>query len=476
MVPLSPLPGLVGEAGPARPFTHQAPSGLPCPSYISPSCRPCPPPNFLGKRPSGGGGGGEESWGETGAWSPVLATPRDCWGPARRVWEPERPPRAPTLPAGVLSWKKGPFAGPGTPAPQPGQPSQGSQLSPPVPAGGHRPDPVLIKGRLLVPHLPIRSLWHSWVVLPHGSLPLDFPFCTKWGWPLARERGNARVARRVHGGSQHRSYSWGLGPAKPLLNPACGDLCVDKPSPGPSLTSGDCLACRGPAPVPPQEASGLPSPGFGALGTGGSRAGSGPEPGGGWTFWSLGSPVSGLAVPVAILLPSLPLSSPVTWEPGLWEAGLASTAWHSALSSRHLQGRPSRVSAVSWALDQWCAMQPRAGSALQTGWPFLAGRAWQRPSGSSRWQGFLPSGPGQGKARLSGSMSLPRSLPRGQLKLPTPTPTPGPGLLPPCPKAGGFPWRGLGVLRSRWSGTPQCPWQPWSASTCGRVGRGEALG
>lgn len=101
------------------------PLGCLCLFFFSLICRPLPPLGFLGWK-KGPGGEREEWWRETGAWSPVQGPTQRLSAGAQPTGfeEAERPPRVPTLPVGVLNWKKGSFAGPVTPDPQPGQRSQ----------------------------------------------------------------------------------------------------------------------------------------------------------------------------------------------------------------------------------------------------------------------------------------------------------------------------------------------------------------
>lgn len=108
--------------------------------------------------------------------------------------------------------------------------------------------------------------WHSGVVLPHSSLLWEFPFCAKWGWPLARVRGDSWPGWHAgwHRDSKHsdrtcrgaQGQSWGFGQWT-----TCPPQCAHRPACSPS-----------PPPLrgirPPVQRPLLPSPGFWAPGRG----------------------------------------------------------------------------------------------------------------------------------------------------------------------------------------------------------------
>lgn len=164
------------------------------------------------------------------------------------------------------------------------------------------------------------------MVLPHGSLLFHgwnsyFAQGATWGWPLARERGDAWPGWHTgcvgSGSLEARHFTEGRAEVWGWL--------ITCPLQPPPRQLGTCeWTTRSRSPLSPHPAplpSCLPSPGFWAPsspGIGGIRDGPDPEPGGrAWVF------LSQLGVSVTILPLCLSVPSPITLGPGLGEAGLA---------------------------------------------------------------------------------------------------------------------------------------------------------
>lgn len=288
---------------------------------------------------AGGGAGGKPGPGALSRPHPVTLL-----GPSQEgLGRPSEVPGLPPFPR-VLSWEQGSIAGPETPDPQPGQPARQSRLSPPAPAGRATAQTLCPSKAVLLGPSPLHCCWHSWVALPHSSLPWEFPFCTKWGWPLARVRGDAWPGWHAgwHRGSEQsnqtccgvQGQSWGFGQSSTCPPPSVptGQPAARLPPAPPHGRRDEASCAEAPPPRSRLLGSWARALRWGVVG--GPQA---PEQG------SLSPGSVGLWAPRSALCLH-PHPSPWNRVKYVW----LPPAWPSTLSSQHLQGRQAQPGSAQY--------------------------------------------------------------------------------------------------------------------------------